>query len=69
MNPTFSLIKGRIDSNSGMALVPVAESFKKAKSSSLSSNSLVLKAIAFFTTVFFPITKCPPFLKISLLIS
>lgn len=68
MNPTFSLIKGSIDSNSGMGLVPVEDYYKKAKSSSLASNSFILKLIAFFTTVFFPITKCPPFLKISLLI-
>lgn len=62
MNPTFSLIKGTKASNSGIALVPVADSFKKAKSSSEESNSLHLNYTAFFTTVFFPITKCPPFL-------
>lgn len=67
-NPTFSLIKGTKDSNSGMTLCPPFASLKKEKSSSFMSNSFNLKETAFFTMVFFPITKTPLLLKISLLI-
>lgn len=56
-NPTFSLMMGKMDSNSGITLCPPLTSLKKAKSSSSLSNSLNLKEMAFLTMVFFPITN------------